>query len=137
LIYLTSTMKQLATREEQIMQIVWRLNKVFIRDIIDELPDPKPHYNSVATIVKILVKKGFLRSERVGNTDQYSPVIPLEDYRREDVENIKKKYFGNSFPRMLAHFAREENLSEQEIEEIIRMIQSHDGSSRGEPSKKS
>jgi predicted transcriptional regulator len=125
-------MKQLATREEQIMQIVWRLNKVFIRDIIDELPDPKPHYNSVATIVKILVRKGFLKSERVGNTDRYSPVIPLEDYRKEQLENIKKKYFGNSFPKMLTHFAREENLSEQEIEEIIRMIQS-----RGEPSKKS
>ena len=117
-------MKKLATREEQIMQIAWRLKHVFIRNIIDELPNPKPHYNSVATIVKILVKKGFLQAERVGNTYRYSPVILFEAYRKEHLEDIKKKYFGNSFPKMLTHFAREENLSEQEIEEIIRMIQS-------------
>ena len=120
----TVTMKELAKREDQIMQIVWRLHQVFIRDIIDGLPNPKPHYNSVATIVKILVKKGFLHSEKVGNTHRYRPAVPLEEYRKEQLGKIKKKYFGNSFPKMLAHFAREENLSEQEIAEIMRMIKS-------------
>ena len=137
MVYITAAMKQLTTREEQIMQIVWRLNKVFIRDVIHKLPNPKPHYNSVATIVKILVKKGFLRSEKIGNTHQYSPLILLEDYRRKHLENIKKKYFGNSFPKLLAHFAREENLSEQEIAEIIQIIQSGGEPSHGESSKES
>ena len=117
-------MKQLTTREDQIMQIVWRLKKAFIRDIIEELPEPKPHYNSVATIVKILVKKGFLKSELLGNTHQYSAAIELEDYRQKDLLNIKKKYFGNSFPRMIAHFAKEENLSEEELEDLMKIIKS-------------
>ena len=117
-------MKQLTHREDQIMQVVWRLKTVFIRDIIEELPDPKPHYNSVATIVKILVKKGFLKSELLGNTHQYSAVVDLKDYRKEDLVNIKKKYFGNSFPRLVAHFAKEENLTEKEIDELIRIIKS-------------
>lgn len=117
-------MKKLTGREDQIMQIVWRLKTAFIRDIIDGLPEPKPHYNSVATIVKILVKKGFLKSEMLGNTHQYSPAIELEDYRQKDLVNIKKKYFGNSFSRMIAHFAKDENLSEEELEELMRIIKS-------------
>mgnify|MGYP000721971102 CR=1 FL=1 len=62
-------MKKLTEREEQIMQVVWRKDEVFIRDVVEQLPKPKPHYNTVATIIKILVKKGFLKSEKVGNTD--------------------------------------------------------------------
>ncbi|MEK6153972.1 BlaI/MecI/CopY family transcriptional regulator [Flavobacteriaceae bacterium 3-367] len=117
-------MNKLANREEQIMQIVWRLKTVFIRDIIEELPAPKPHYNTVATIVKILVKKGFLKSEMLGNTHQYSPAIDFEAYRDEHLVNIKKKYFGNSFPKMIAHFAKKEKLTNAEIEELKRIIES-------------
>ena len=117
-------MNKLANREEQIMQIVWRLKTVFIRDIIEELPAPKPHYNTVATIVKILVKKGFLKSEMLGNTHQYSPAIDFETYRDEHLVNIKKKYFGNSLPKMIAHFAKKERLTEAEIEELKRIIES-------------
>lgn len=117
-------MKQLTKGEDQIMQIVWRLKTVFIREIIEELPDPKPHYNTVATIVKILVRKGFLKSEMLGNTHQYSAVIHFEDYREKQLVNIKKNYFGNSVPRMIAHFAKGENLTEEEIEELIRIIKS-------------
>lgn len=117
-------MHQLTTREEQIMQIVWRLKKAFIRDIVKELPDPKPHYNTVATIVKILVKKGILQSEMLGNTHQYSPTVDFEDYREEHVSSLKEKFFGNSFPSMMAYFAKQESLSEDEMEELIRIIKS-------------
>lgn len=106
------------------MQIVWRLKAVFIRDIIEELPPPKPHYNTVATIVKILVKKGFLESELLGNSHRYSPAVNFEEYRDKHLGEIKKKYFGNSFPKMLAHFAKKEKLSEEEINELLRIIQS-------------
>lgn len=117
-------MKKLTEKEDQIMQVIWKLNQAFIRDIVAELPSPKPHYNTVATLVKILVKKGFLKSEKLGNTDQYSPKIALETYRSEDIKEIKKKYFGNSMPKMMAHFAKQEKLSDQEIEELVLIIKS-------------
>ncbi len=117
-------MKKLTEKEDQIMQVVWRLEKAFIRDIVAKLPKPKPHYNTVATLVKILVRKGFLKSEKLGNTDQYSPLIQMEAYRKEDIKNIKEKYFDNSVPKMMAHFARQEKLSEKDIQELIEIIKS-------------
>ncbi|MFK7811661.1 MAG: BlaI/MecI/CopY family transcriptional regulator [Maribacter sp.] len=120
-------MKKLTEREDQIMQIVWNSEGVFIRDIVEQLPNPKPHYNSVATIVKILVKKGFLSSVKLGNTDRYSAKISMNSYRKEDMKDIKKKYFGNSLPQMMAHFAKEEKLSDTEIKELIEIIKSKKG----------
>lgn len=117
-------MAEFTKREDQIMQIVWKLKKAFIRDILEELPEPKPHYNSVATIVKILVKKGALSSVKIGNTHQYSSNIEFEDHREEHLTDIKKKYFGNSFPKMMAFFAKDEKLSSDEIDELMNIIQS-------------
>ncbi|AMM51894.1 transcriptional regulator [Rufibacter sp. DG15C] len=117
-------MQKLGKREEQIMQVVWQLGKAFIKDIIDGLPEPKPHYNTVATMVKILTEKGFLQAEKLGNTFQYSPKVLLADYRQQDMASIKKKYFGNSFANMLTHFAKEENLSDKELDELIQLIKS-------------
>ena len=117
-------MLKLATREEQIMQAFWDLKKAFIRDIIPSLPDPRPHYNSVATIVKILEDKGFLDHETVGNMHQYFPVISRDDYQKHAMKDIVSKYFNNSYPRMLAFFAKEENLSEDELSEILKIIKS-------------
>jgi predicted transcriptional regulator len=117
-------MKKLTEREEQLMQVVWQTDGAFIRDIVEALPDPKPHYNTVATIVKILVKKGFLKTEKLGNTDRYSALIPKEAYREDHMEDIKEKYFGNSFTKMMTHFAKQEKLSEKEVEELIALIQS-------------
>lgn len=117
-------MKKLTEREDQIMQVVWQSKGVFIRDIVEQLPNPKPHYNSVATIVKILVKKGYLQSVKLGNTDQYSAKISMESYRKEDIKDIKEKYFGNSLPKMMAHFAKQEKLSDNDIQELIEIIKS-------------
>jgi len=117
-------MQKLAKREEQIMQVVWKKKEAFIREIIEELPEPKPHYNTVATMVKILVEKGFLQAEKLGNTFRYSPLIELSDYRKQDVASIKRKYFGNSFSQMMVHFAKEEDLSDEELDELIQMIKS-------------
>lgn len=117
-------MQKLGKREEQIMQVIWKLEKAFIKDIIDEMPEPKPHYNTVATMVKILTEKGFLSAEKLGNTFQYTPLVPLAEYRQQDVATIKKKYFGNSFSKMITHFAKEENLSDAELDELIQIIKS-------------
>src|SRR5579875_2875340 len=115
-------MQKLAKREEQIMQAVWTLGKAYIKEIIQELPEPKPHYNSVATMVKILEEKGFLSHETVGNIYQYYPVITKEDYQKHAMKDIVSQYFDNSYSRMLAFFAKEEKLSEEELNEIINLI---------------
>jgi predicted transcriptional regulator len=113
---------KLAKREEQIMQVFWDLKKAFIRDVIPLLPDPKPHYNSVATMVKILEEKGFLNHETAGNMHCYFPVIGREDYQKFALKDIVSQYFDNSYPRMLAFFAKEQNLTDKELNEIVNLI---------------
>lgn len=120
-------MIKLATREEQIMQAFWDMGKGFIRDIIPMLPDPKPHYNSVATMVKILEEKGFLDHDVVGNMFCYFPVVTREDYQKHALKDVVNQYFGNSYPRMLAFFAKEQNLSESELNEIIEILKTKKG----------
>ena len=115
-------MIKLAKREEQIMQVYWELEKAFIKEVIPHLPDPKPHYNSVATIVKILEEKGFLGHDSVGNVYRYFPIITRDDYQKHAMKDIVSQYFDNSYPRMLAFFAKEQNLSEDELKEILKMI---------------
>lgn len=115
-------MQKLAKREEQIMQVFWTLEKAFIKEIIPELPDPKPHYNSVATMVKILEEKGFLSHEAVGNIFCYFPLISKEDYQKHAMKDIVSQYFDNSYPNMLAFFAKDQKISEQEMNDIMRII---------------
>ena len=115
-------MIKLAKREEQIMQVYWDLGKAFIKEVIPHLPDPKPHYNSVATMVKILEEKGFLDHDTIGNVYSYFPLITREQYQKHAMKDIVKEYFDNSYPRMLAFFAKEQKLSEAELKEILNMI---------------
>ena len=118
----TFFMIKLAQREEQIMQVFWDLEKAFIKEVIPHLPDPKPHYNSVATMVKILEEKGFLDHEAVGNVYQYFPIVSREDYQGHAMKDIVSKYFDNSYPRMLAFFAKQQKMSEAELNEILQII---------------
>lgn len=117
-------MQKLAKREEQIMQAFWHLGKAFIKEIIAELPDPKPHYNSVATMVRILEDKGFLAHETFGNTFRYYPVVSKEQYQNHAFDDIVRQYFNNSYPRMLAYFAKEQKISSDELKEILELIKS-------------
>jgi BlaI family transcriptional regulator, penicillinase repressor len=118
-------MIKLAKREEQIMQVFWELEKAFIKEIIPHLPDPKPHYNSVATMVKILEDKGFLHHESIGNVYRYFPLVSKEEYQKHAMKDIVSQYFDNSYPRMLAFFAKQQNLSEAELNEILNLIKSN------------
>lgn len=115
-------MQKLAKREEQIMQVFWTLERAYIKEVIPEMPDPKPHYNSVATMVKILEEKGFLGHETVGNIYQYFPLITKEEYQKHSMKDIVSQYFDNSYPKMLAYFAKEEKLSEQDLNDILNII---------------
>jgi BlaI family penicillinase repressor len=115
-------MVKLAKREEQIMQAFWELKKAFIREVIPLLPEPRPHYNSVATMVKILEEKGFLGHETAGNMHHYFPVISREDYQKFALKDIVSNYFDNSYPRMLAFFAKEQQLTDKQLNEIVNII---------------
>lgn len=111
----------LTNREEEIMQAIWKLEKAFVNDIKAELAEDM-HYNSIATIIKILQRKGFVDYKKYGNTYQYYPIISKETYQKRDVRDLLSKYFDNSYQKMVAYFAKEEKISSEELEDIVKMI---------------
>jgi len=117
-------MKELTHAEEQIMHILWRLEKAFVKEIVEEFPDPKPAYNTVSTIVRILEKKGFVSHQAFGKSHQYFPMIGKEEYTKAHMNSFVKHYFHNSYEQMVSFFAREKSMSVKEMEEILRIIES-------------
>jgi predicted transcriptional regulator len=115
-------MEQLTPQEEQLMLYVWEYGKGFIKDYREMYPEPKPPYTTVATIIKKLEAKGFLSSKLYGNTYEYRPKIKPSTYKSQYVSGIVNHFFQNSYKEMVSFFAQEEKLSEQDLEEIIRMI---------------
>lgn len=120
--YIRGTMKKLTKAEEQIMQILWDINQGFVKDIIENLPDPKPAYNTVSTIVRILEKKGFVSHNAFGNSHEYYPAISKENYTEAYLNSIIKDYFSDSFKEMVSFFTRDKDMSIEELEEIRKMI---------------
>jgi BlaI family transcriptional regulator, penicillinase repressor len=111
-------MKELTRAEEQIMQVLWRIGRGLVKEILDELPDPKPAYNTVSTIVRILEKKGFVSYKAYGKTHEYFPVVTMNDYRRDYVRSLVRRFFGGSYQEMVSFFAQERHLSLADLEEI-------------------
>lgn len=112
-------MKELTKAEEQIMQVLWDLKEAFVKEIIDRLPAPKPAYNTVSTIVRILQEKGFVGHEAFGKSHRYYPLIDKDTYTKKFLKNFIGNYFENSFSRMVSFFAKEEKIDLKELEEII------------------
>lgn len=115
-------MKELTKAEEQIMQILWDMEKGFVKDILDKLPHPKPAYNTVSTIVRILEKKGFVGYKAYGKTHEYFPLIRKNDYRSFTLKNMVKNYFGGSFEKMVSFFAKDNNLDIHHVEELMKNV---------------
>ncbi|MBU4267788.1 MAG: BlaI/MecI/CopY family transcriptional regulator [Acidobacteria bacterium] len=111
-------MKELTRAEEQIMHVLWEIEKGLVKDILDRLPDPKPAYNTVSTIVRILEKKGFVDHEAFGKTHQYFPRITLNEYRRGFLKSLVNRFFGNSYQEMVSFFASDRKITIQELEEM-------------------
>ncbi len=111
-------MKELTRAEEQIMHVLWEIEKGLVKDILDRLPEPKPAYNTVSTIVRILEKKGFVDHEAFGKTHQYFPRITLNEYRRGFLKSFVNRFFGNSYQEMVSFFASDRKITIQELEEI-------------------
>jgi BlaI family transcriptional regulator, penicillinase repressor len=116
-------MKQLTKAEEQIMQILWKLEKAFVKDIMVYLPEPKPAYNTVSTIVRIMEKKGFVGYKAYGKTHEYFPLISKPEYTKKFLRGFVKDYFSNSYKQMVSFFAKDEKLSITEMEEMRRLIE--------------
>ena len=110
--------------EAEVMNVVWSKTSVTVQDVVDAIPRELA-YTTVMTTMKILEDKGFLAHEIVGNIYQYYPVVSREDYQEHAITDIVKQYFNNSYPSMLAYFAKEEKISESELKQIIKLIKSN------------
>ncbi len=114
--------KPLTKAEEDIMQVLWRLEKAFVKEIVDEMPDPKPHYNTVSTIIKILADKGIVGSETFGKANRYYPLVLKDDYSRKTMSQFVKKYFEGSYSNMFSFFAKDKDISIAELENILKEL---------------
>lgn len=123
LIKFIKIMRELTKAEEQIMQILWKLKKGFVNNIIDEFPEPKPAYNTVSTIIRILETKGFVDHKAYGKTHEYYPLITKEEYTKGFLNGFISSYFSNSYKNLVSFFSKSERLSTKEIEEIIEILQ--------------
>jgi predicted transcriptional regulator len=116
-------MQKLTNKEEEIMHILWKLEKAFVKDVLTEIEDDKPHYNTLSTIIRNLEEKGYVSHNAYGNTHQYFPVVSKEDYRKGFMSNAIENYFNNSYKSMISFFAKEEKISADELREILDMIE--------------
>lgn len=116
-------MKELTKAEEQIMQVLWDIKKGFVNDVMDKLPEPKPAYNTVSTIVRILEKKGFVGHNAYGKTHEYYPLVTKDSYTKGFMKGFVENYFSNSYKNMVSFFSKNENLTLKEIEEMIKILQ--------------
>jgi len=117
--------KELTKAEEQVMQILWKIDKGFVKDILEKMPDPKPAYNTVSTIVRILEKKGFVAYNAYGKTHEYYPLISKQDYSSYFLKNFVGSYFGGSFHKLVSFFAKENDMNLHEFEEMMKYVE-HD-----------
>ena len=114
--------KELTRAEEEVMHILWQLEKAFVKDIIEHMPEPKPAYNTVSTIVRILENKGFVSHKAYGKTHEYFPLVTKERYTKFYLNNMIRGYFNGSFQNLVSFFAKENKLKASEIEKLLREL---------------
>lgn len=112
-------MKELTKAEDEIMQIFWQKGACLVKDIIDEMPEPKPAYNTVSTIVRIMEQKGFVGYEKEGKFHKYHPLISKEDYTKNFMQSIVSRYFDGSYRRMVSFFTHGDDLSVKDLEQLL------------------
>jgi BlaI family penicillinase repressor len=116
-------MQKLTNKEEEIMQILWKLKKAFVKEVLAEITEDQPHYNTLSTIIRNLEEKGFVSHNAFGNTHQYFPIVKMEDYRKRFMNTAIDTYFDSSYKNMVSFFAKEEKISAKELREILEMIE--------------
>lgn len=116
-------MNRLTKAEEQVMQIVWSLKEAMVKDVVDKFDDPKPAYTTVATVLRILNKKGFVGHKAIGNTHCFYPIVTKKDYTRLQFKYLLQDYFQGSFLKLATFFAHENNLSISELESMLKQAE--------------
>ena len=116
-------MRELTRAEEQVMQVLWKIKKGFVKDILEHFDNPKPAYNTISTIVRILQDKGFVSHKAYGRTHEYFPLISKNEYSKMHLSTFIDNYFSNSFGKMVSFFARENRISVKEMEEIMKIME--------------
>lgn len=115
--------KELTKAEEQIMQVLWDLKEGFVKEVIEQLSEPKPAYNTVSTIIRILETKGFIDHTAYGKSHQYYPIISKEEYKSFATEKLMSGYFENSVESMFSFFVKKQKIDLAEADEIMKMIE--------------
>ncbi len=115
-------MKELTKAEEQVMQILWTIEKGFVKDILEKMPSPKPAYNTVSTIVRILERKGFVAYTAYGKSHEYFPLVNKDKYSKQFLNNFVGGYFGGSFKNLVSFFARENDLDVAELDKLMKHV---------------
>mgnify|MGYP003563700208 CR=1 FL=1 len=117
-------MNKLTRKEEELMKILWQIKEGFVKDIVAFYPDPKPHYNTISSMVRLLEEKGFIDHKAYGHTHQYFPTISKQEYRKTFIKDVVKDYFDNSYKQTVSLFIEEHNLSREDLDELISLINS-------------
>lgn len=116
-------MQKLTNKEEEIMHILWKLEKAFVKDVLAEIKDDKPHYNTLSTIIRNLEDKGYVSYNAYGKTHQYFPIVSKEAYKKKFMTTAIENYFNSSYKNVVSFFAKEEKISVDELKEIIALIE--------------
>ena len=116
-------MKELTKAEEQVMQILWDLERAFVKDVIEQLPEPKPAYTTVSTIIRILEQKEFVGYKAYGKTHEYFPLVSKDVYKKFITKGLLKDYFSGSLKNLVSHFAEKEKIDLKELDEILKIIE--------------
>ena len=115
-------MKQLTKAEEQVMQYLWTLEKAFLKDLVESFPEPRPAYTTVSTVIRVLVKKGFVAFNTYGKIHQYYPVVKKEEYLSGQFDEVVQDYFAGSVAKFASFLTRDKNLGVDDLEEIRAII---------------
>ena len=116
-------MKELTKAEEQVMQILWKIEKGFVKDVLAKMPEPKPAYNTVSTIIRILEKKGFVGYKAYGKTHEYFPIVDKTAYSNFYLKNFIGGYFNGSFQKLVSFFAKENDMDIQQFENLMKHVE--------------
>lgn len=118
--------RQLTPKEEEIMAIFWRYGEMFVREAIDHMPAPKPHFNTVSTYVRSLENKGWLTHEQYGNSYKYRPAVAVEEYRDKSLNGVMERFFGHSYLSLVSSLVKSEKISTDELRQLIEMVENRE-----------
>lgn len=115
--------KELTKAEEQVMLILWELNEALVKEVIEKMPEPKPAYNTVSTVIRVLENKGFVNHKAIGNTYIYFPIVKEAEYKKFAFDKVMNNYFENSYESLVSFLVKEKNIGTSELDELIQLAE--------------